>query len=288
MASPLDSLPDMSAFGSGAPVRRPTVAYQAPNDMASTSGLAAFGDLARDVESRSVEADMSLFSGQAASQTSAAFDRARGTLTRDLVARGVQPGSGAWQAAFRDLELDRAANVGAAATEAGIGARDRLTRDRLAVGQLASGRDIALRGQALERYGIDTRADVDYAGLENTRYIAEMGDATTRRGQDVQRYGIDTRASVDRYGIDTRSRDTRYGIDTRSADARYATDVRYDIAELDRDLRKYGIDQELSTRMEIADKGFATELAVAKYAREANRDTAKGNIFGKVFDWITS
>lgn len=94
--------------------------------------------------------------------------------------------------------------------------------------------DVAREGHGVQKYGIDTQAEVAREGHGVQRYGIDTQAGVAREGHEIQRHGIDTQADVAREGHGVQ----RYGIDKDAEVAREGISSRERIAEADRVLEE--------------------------------------------------
>ena len=116
------------------------------------------------------------------------------------------------------------------------------------------------RGDATQRYGVDTQAGTARYGVDAQSATARMNDATQRFGigtqADTARYGVDAQSATarmndatQRYGVDTQADTSRYGYDTSAATARMNNTTNLLGMNLQADTQRYGMDSNLLSNM---------------------------------------
>ena len=147
------------------------------------------------------------------------------------------------------------------------------------------------RGDATQRYGVDTQAGTARYGVDAQSATARMNDATQRFGigtqADTARYGVDAQSATarmndatQRFGIGTQADTARYGVDAQSATARMNDATQRYGVDTQADTSRYGYDTSAATaRMNDATQryGVDTQADTARYGVDAQSATAKMN-----------
>ena len=159
-------------------------------------------DAIDQIAGTNLKARQAVEAGIATSQVNRAHDRAKDQLRRDLQRRGVQPGSGQYAAAMRELELSRASGVAGAATTSRLGARDKLFEQRLAVGQAEEARQQGRVAAETERGKANIARGLGLINARNARYATDVTYDLGQRKLENELYGIDTGRYVSERELD--------------------------------------------------------------------------------------
>ena len=243
-------------------------------------------DAIDQIAGTNLKARQAVEAGIATAQVNRAHDRAKDQLRRDLQRRGVQPGSGQYAAAMRELELSRASGVAGAATTSRLGARDKLFEQRLAVGQAEEARQQGRVAAETERGKANIARGLGLIDAENRRYATDVTQNLGLIDAENRRYATD--ANLELGYLDAENR--RYATDVthdlgliNARNARYATDVTYDLGQRKLENELYGIDtgryvseREIDLKKYLGDKELALGYRKADISREVGLAQARG------------